>query len=351
MGSRKPDPAEWAKGQVPTADEEAAAFLARAKHRDDRARAERINRALADRVESMGQRLGVLDGLETKGPPPVWRGSPRHVSRQAMPWICASDWHVEERVDPETVNGKNEYDPTIAAARARTFTDGALWLLDGHASMATMEAVGLWLGGDFITNYIHPELEESNHLSPIDAVQFAANLIEATIRRLLAETKLRVVVACSYGNHDRLQMKKRIQTGAENSLAVLMYRFLRKMFERERRVEWHIATGYHLYYECFDKVIRFHHGDAVNYQGGVGGVTIPMRKKIAGWNRTRTADLDVCGHFHSFLWGGPFLVNGSLIGHNPYAIEIGASYEPPQQAFFLMRPVRGVSAVAPIFAI
>ena len=349
MKHAKPDPAAWAKASTPTPEQEAADYIAQSKAREDRHRHARVNKALAAQMDDMQRRLDLLGAMESKGRPPAWKGSPRRGLKQAMPWFLASDWHVEERVDPETVNGRNEYNPEIATRRAQRFTDGLLWLLDGHASMASMDAVGLWLGGDFITNYIHPELEESNHLSPVDAVQFAANLIEAVIRRILKETTLRIEVPCSYGNHDRLQVKKRIQTGAENSLAVLMYRFLRKIFRDEPRVAFHIATGYHLYYECFDKVLRFHHGDAVQYQGGVGGVTIPMRKKIAGWNRTRVADLDLCGHFHQLQDGGSFIINGSLIGHNPYAIEIGASYEPPQQAFFMMRPERGKSATAPVF--
>jgi hypothetical protein len=349
VGKSKPDPAKWAKANSPTPEQEATAYLATSRASEDRHRQARVNKALAAQMDDMQRRLDLLGAMESKGRGPVWKGSPRRGTKQAMPWFLASDWHVEERVDPETVNGRNEYNPDIATRRAQRFTDGLLWLLDGHASMASMDAVGLWLGGDFITNYIHPELEESNHLSPVDAVQFAANLIEAVIRRILKETTLKVEVPCSYGNHDRLQMKKRIQTGAENSLAVLMYRFLRKIFRDEPRVAFHIATGYHLYYECFDKVLRFHHGDAVQYQGGVGGVTIPMRKKIAGWNRTRVADLDLLGHFHQLQDGGSFIVNGSLIGHNPYAIEIGASYEAPQQAFFLMRPERGKSATAPVF--
>lgn len=349
VAKSKPDPADWAKANTPTPEQEAASFIKSARAAEDRHRAARINKALAAQVEDMSRRLGLLDAMESKGRPPAWKGSPRHGHKQAMPWFAASDWHCEERVDPETVNGRNEYNPEIAAKRIQRFVEGMLWLLDGHASMAKMDAVGLWLGGDFISNYIHRELEESNYLSPIDAVQFVANHIEAVVRRVLAETMLSIEIPCSYGNHDRVQEKKRIQTGAENSLAVLMYRFLAKVFRDEPRVTFHIATGYHLYYECFDKVLRFHHGDAVQYQGGVGGVTIPMRKKIAGWNRTRVADLDILGHFHQFQDGGNFIVNGSLIGHNPYAIEIGASYEEPQQAFFLMRPGRGKSATAPVF--
>lgn len=31
-----------------------------------------------------------------------------------IPLILLSDWHIEEKVDPSTVNGLNEYNPDIA---------------------------------------------------------------------------------------------------------------------------------------------------------------------------------------------------------------------------------------------
>jgi hypothetical protein len=46
----------------------------------------------------------------------------------------------------------------------------------------------------------------------------------------------------------------------------------------------------------------------------------------------------------------PYLVtNGSLIGFNPFAVSIGAKYEPPQQAFFLVDSKRGKTASYPIW--
>jgi hypothetical protein len=35
--------------------------------------------------------------------------------------ILASDWHIEETIDPETINYLNEYNPKIAKQRAEKF--------------------------------------------------------------------------------------------------------------------------------------------------------------------------------------------------------------------------------------
>ena len=50
-----------------------------------------------------------------------------------------------------------------------------------------------------------------------------------------------------------------------------------------------------------------------------------------------------------FFDGGNFISNGSLIGYNAFAVKIGASYEPPRQAFCLIDSKRGKTGVFPIF--
>jgi hypothetical protein len=80
--------------------------------------------------------------------------------------------------------------------------------------------------------------------------------------------------------------------------------------------------------------VRFHHGHAVRYQGGIGGIHVPLNKSIAAWDATLKADLTCLGHWHQFSWGrsGRYVSNGSVIGHSAYAVRIKAAYEPPCQA-------------------
>ena len=118
----------------------------------------------------------------------------------------------------------------------------------------------------------------------------------------------------------------------------MLYHILRKQFPS---FEWQIATGYHNYLEVDGRIVRFHHGDDLKYQGGVGGLTIPVEKAISQWNKAIPAYLDIFGHWHTSMAGRNFMSNGSLIGHNAYAIAIKAGYEPPSQTFFLMDSKRG----------
>jgi len=127
---------------------------------------------------------------------------------------------------------------------------------------------------------------------------------------------------------------------------------MRDILANEPRVKFQIAEGYHAYVRLFDGkfVVRTHHGHGINYNGGVGGITIPVNKAIAQWNKGVKADLDVFGHFHTKLDGGNFVANGSLIGYNAYALRIKADYEKPSQTFFLVnRKYNSKTIVTPIF--
>jgi hypothetical protein len=114
-------------------------------------------------------------------------------------------------------------------------------------------------------------------------------------------------------------------------------------------VEWQIGESYHNIVELYGKTLRFHHGDGLKYQGGIGGLTVPVEKAIASWNKSPIkADLDCFGHWHSQMQNPKFCANGSLIGFNAYAIAIKAAFEPPQQTFFLFDKQRGRTVTTPI---
>jgi hypothetical protein len=87
----------------------------------------------------------------------------------------------------------------------------------------------------------------------------------------------------------------------------------------------------------------------VKYQGGIGGLTVPLNKAVIGWNNARYADVTCGGHWHQYLPLPNAVVNGSLIGYNPYAEWIRASPEKPQQASFVVDKKHGKCLDAPIW--
>jgi len=267
----------------------------------------------------------------------------------ATAFIIASDWHIEETVRPSDVSGLNEYNLEICDKRVKKFFSNAVKLLEITQKESRVNQVVLALLGDFISGHIHLELLENNTLLPADAIWRVQNYLISGINFLLNNSKIELTIICHGGNHGR--MTKRIHHATEqgNSLEVYMYNNIALHFKNNKRVNFIIADGYHTYVDVYDYKIRLHHGHAIRYGGGVGGIFIPVNKAIAQWNKGRTVDLDVFGHFHQFKDGGNFICNGSLIGYNAFALSIKADYEKPKQAFFLIDRKHGKSIVAPIW--
>jgi hypothetical protein len=268
--------------------------------------------------------------------------------------IVWSDFHIEERVYPEQVSNKNEYTMKIADERFLKLLHGCLAWLKIAGRDTAIKTIVLALLGDFITGSIHDDLAEGNQLAPAEAIHKAYSLIVSGIKFLLENTAKDVsfIIPCHSGNHGRMTKEQRIATEAGNSLEYFMYLMLQDYFQTEKRIGFIVQPGYHSYIRFFEGVYeaRFHHGHQINYQGGVGGITIPVNKAIAQWNKARPVNLDVFGHFHTKFDGGNFICNGSMIGYNAYAVSIKASFEEPCQQFFLVnREYEAKTMVAPIF--
>jgi len=248
-------------------------------------------------------------------------------------------------VKPSTVQGRNKYNPDIAQERADRMWQKTVMLTERQRFDTKVDNLVLVLGGDFISGSIHEELLENNAMPPMEAILFAQDLLDSGIRYLKEHGNFkRIVVICKDGNHGRGTAKIRHATRAGNSLEWAMYQNLAK---RHQDLEWVIEDSYLTYYKVYDKVLRVHHGDAIRYMGGVGGLEVPMKRAYYQWNMTEQADINMCGHFHQYT-PGYNLVNGSLIGYNAYAAANKFAYQPPMQAFVLLDSKRGITTHAPI---
>lgn len=268
---------------------------------------------------------------------------------EATAILVLSDWHWGERVDPTTVNGMNAYSPTIARKRADQVFQRTVMLLDQARHLTKVNTLVVALLGDFITGYIHEELVEGNYLSPTEEVLEVRDAIHSGIQFLLKEAKVKHIdIVTSIGNHGRTTPKKRIATGFANSYEWLLFKVMESTL-RHPRIAWKVENGYHNWLDIQGRHVRFHHGDHINYWGGVGGITIPVNKAIAQWNKSRAADEDVFGHFHQFTPGRRWTCNGSLIGWSPFGIAVKAEFEEPQQGFIVISKKRGKTQTLPVF--
>lgn len=334
----------------PTADErvvleaERKIRAADARVREERAKTKAALDALEEAEDRLDVALAIQEPVKLHKVP-----EPKRKTNEATAFLIASDWHVGELVDPKTINGRNEYTPDIARKSADAFFANGARLVELGRSGTRIDTVVLGFLGDMITGYIHEELVESNPLSPTEEVLLFLDLAESGINYLLDRLgPKRIVVPCTYGNHGRTTLRRRVSTGAKNSYEWLAYQVLARRFRDHDRVEFQIADGAHLYLDTYGHVTRFHHGDDVRFQGGVGGLSIPLNKAIDRWDDFQQAQQTVIGHWHQLMYLPGAVVNGSLIGYGPYALSIKARFEPPQQAFFLVDRQHGRTVTAPI---
>ena len=270
---------------------------------------------------------------------------------EACPVIMLSDWHFEERVDGDTINGLNEYNLEIAAVRWNKCIQNSLKLVQKERHTSEINDIVIWLGGDFITGYIHEELEESNYLSPTQATRFAKSKIISALNFYKDYGKFdKITVVCNYGNHGRTNKKPRVSTGYKNSYEWMMYQDIADYFSSDSKFSFVIPNGLFAYIKLYDYNLRFWHGDTVSYGGGIGGLTVPLIKAITRYDQTIKADYNFMGHYHQLFQATKNrIVNGSGIGFNAYAQRIGASNERSLQGFVIIDKVHGMTIKTPIF--
>lgn len=262
--------------------------------------------------------------------------------------MVASDWHIEEEVNPELVNGLNSYNLDESRRRADIFFKNGLKLTDMFGKDLDIKNIVVAFLGDFFSNDIHEELSELCLLPPMEACLRAQQYLASGIQFLLDNSKYNLTIVCCSGNHARTTDKVRFSTEAGHSLEYYMYKNLEEYFAKEPRVKFLVKGAYHAYLDILGYKVRFHHGHSLRYQGGISGLFTPAYKMIAKWNNAIPVKLDIFGHFHQYVDGTSFLSNGSMIGYNAYSLRNGFAYERPQQAYIIIDAKRGRTISAPI---
>lgn len=311
----------------------------------------REHRAQGDRIAELEAELA--EAQKIRGAPEiVVYERAKHERCDAVACAVASDWHVEEPVEAAAVHGLNEYNLDIAKSRAEHFFRNALRLTDIMARETKINTLYLAILGDFFSGFIHDELIANNLLAPGDAAQFCKSLWFSGIDFLLRESSYVLEADMIPGNHGRMTDQVWHGDPTGTSLESFMYSAIADRYYAEPRVRFNVSQHAMVYRRFFEKFnMRLLHGYEVKYGGGVGGLTIPLRKALAAWNNPIRADLTVLGHFHQLFDGGDFIVNGSLIGYATFAQVIKASYEEARQAFFCIHARKGgqKSITAPIW--
>lgn len=256
-----------------------------------------------------------------------------------------SDWHLDEVVKKSTVNGKNEFNPDIAKKRAAALFKNTVRVVDTQRHDVRIENLVLHLGGDFIGGYIHDELQQTNSMSPIEGVLFAKDLLCSGIDYLIEHGNFKTItVITSPGNHGRLTRKMQFANGYAMNLETMLYHSVAGWFENFKQVKFCIEESEVSYLKVYGKVLRFFHGHQIKFAGGIGGVGVPLYKKLHRWNDSTPAYYNFMCDKHTYSTPTPDCqINGSLKGYDAFAEGCGFKYEEPVQSFTLLDSKRGIT--------
>ncbi|MBT9176611.1 MAG: hypothetical protein DDT20_00931 [Firmicutes bacterium] len=286
--------------------------------------------------------------------PPQWLIRPStKLSAPGVPTLFLSDLHWGERVFSSQINGVNEYSLRIAHERMETCIESAIHLLGIISPRFDYPGIVLPLGGDMISGNIHEELTATNELNSMPTVLDLYGVLVGVITSL-ADKLGAVFLPCVSGNHGRDTTKIWAKDRHATSFDWLMYRFLAKRFEADKRITFFIPDGSDAYYKVYDHAYLLTHGDQFRGGDGVIGVMGPI---IRGDHkkRSRNAQIDmdyatmIMGHFHQYVHHGRFIINGSLKGYDEYAYANNFPFEPPQQALWLTHPKYKITYRMPVY--
>lgn len=283
-----------------------------------------------------------FDRLAAVKQPPVVRPFspvPRTDGSAGVSLVMWSDWHVAEVVNPKIVGGRNAYSPEIAERRVAACVESTLRIQRHLAKSYHMGDMVLFLGGDFITGYLHAELEQTNAMGPVEEARYAQTLLVGALHKLAAEKSIkRLRIICMRGNHGRLTKKMQFKNDYHTSLESFIYWTLADLFAGNRRVIVEVPQSDVHHVEVIpDWQLRCYHGHQVKYNDGIGGLTIPLNKWQAKLDRTFQADFNLMGHYHAYsLPNSRTILNGSLKGWDEYAQSHGFPFQEPLQSFALL---------------
>jgi hypothetical protein len=318
---------------------------ARAAHRHRRTvadlRAE--NRELNATIDALEEDIATLEALRAKPKPvkpmPLAKRS-RGGKLPAAFVALASDWHTCEIVTARQTGGRNVHNQDIGTERAWRWARGLVRMCKDEQARADVRTLVLWLGGDFLVNDgLHYKSERACDVAPPEEARLIRDILVQVIAHVRAEVDVpRIVIPTSWGNHDRTTDKIVPGHAGDYSHMQAVYRDLARWFANDKTIEFRIAESEWQSVDVHGYPLLFHHGHAIRYGGGVGGLAVPLLRQL-GRLRSDYDFRTLCvGHFHQrgMYQGGAAFSNGSLVGPNGYSMDMGLPSEAPAQVAFLI---------------
>lgn len=312
-----------------------------------------INRALAATEKDLEKAQRQLDLIQTiESRPKQTRHfvvPPKKDKRwHATPIFVSSDLQLGEVIKPGSLHGFNAYDVPIAAKRFEYTAESVLKMTRDGMPNYEYDGLVVVLNGDPISNNIHEELQETNDGTVLETVDYAYELHEAMLR-LFVEAFPKVLVIATPSNHGRFHMKTPHKEQSHNSFDWLIAKQLKRRFSANDNIDFLISDGVEAHFKVYDKVYAAEHGHHIKgYGDGVAGIAptmarATMKRQARDQAMGRPVDHYFYSHFHQFVQGTNWTLNGSYIGYNEMANNLALGVAPAEQALLLATPERGIT--------
>jgi transposase-like protein len=290
--------------------------------------------------------------------PPRWTAQPERMGDAAgLPVLMLTDWHIGETVVPAEVAHRNVFSAEIAEERAERVIKRAIALAAKHVDKARGGVV--FLGGDFVSGWLHEELIRGDYCSPLQAVAWCVSRLTHALRTLRDAWGRLFVVGVS-GNHGRLTRRP---PGAGHShqafdwlIYVLVAEALRERPEDRRTIEISVPDAGEQIVPVAGTRYHLMHGHQLGVKGGDGiiGALGPITRgavKVGGANRSlgQDADILVIGHYHTTLWLPRAIVGGTLRGYSAWDRTQRYGWEPASQLLWFSHPRWGANSPIRVF--
>lgn len=292
------------------------------------------NDALAQREAEIQALTGLMDRPVD---PPEWAIERRQGPlARSLGLLHISDTHVGEVVDPNEVNGVNEYNPDVFVRRIRRLFGAAVEIMPRWAADGEFTGFVVAVNGDLVSGDIHDELRRTNALTAMEQAYLCADEVTAGLTHLSALGPVWAVF--TPGNHGRTTEKTHSKRTSRLSYDMLVGEMVRRHFAGSD-VEVSLALGRDIEYPLFGWNVFQSHGDALGTGGGKGfaGPVLPIARggrnvDLQAYAMEHRHHIKLTAHYHtSANPGRGHFANGSVIGFNEFAMGIRAVAEPPQQ--------------------
>jgi hypothetical protein len=292
-------------------------------------------------------------------PVPNWTLSGTKGDHAGTPVLMLTDWHIGETVKSPQVFNLNSFDERVADQRVRLVVDRAIQLAATHAPPKGFEGGVVFLGGDFVSGWLHEELVRTDWCSPLQSAAWSVSRLIWALRTL-RDAWGRLYVVGVPGNHGRMTKRPPGKDHAFQSFDWLIYTQIAQQLADNTRDRKTIILSVPDDGEQIVPVAntRYHlmHGHQLGVKGGDGiiGALGPITRgamKTGSANRSvgRDSDVLVIGHYHTTLWLPRVIVGGTLKGYDEYARVSRFTYEPASQLLWFTHPKWGPNSPLRVF--